>query len=137
MSWEGLNKLSGVVNRIMKEFFPGSRVLAYIHTVGDQDLSKFNPHINVHIFEPKKNGGRLKLAPEKLIAISDRVARGLRRLGCSGVHGRGEDKPGVTVNYEYSYAKEIKQVMFKIEYMTRPLGPEHLEAWRQDTDGQR
>jgi len=137
MSWEGLNKLSGVVNRIMKEFFPGSRVLVYIHTIGDQDWSKFNPHINVHIFEPKKNGGRLNLAPEILIAISDRLARGLRCLGCSGIHGRGEDMPGVTVNYKYSYARKIKRILFKIKYMTRPLGPEHLEAWRQDKDGQK
>jgi len=137
MSWEGLNKLSGVVKRMMKDFFPGSRVLVYIHIVGDKDPSKFNIHINVHIFEPKKNGRRLKLTPEKLIAISDRWARGLRRLGCSGIHGRGEDMPGVTVNYKYNYAKGIRQVLHKIRYMTRPLAPEHLKLWRQDVDGQK
>ncbi len=91
----------------------------------------------MHIFEPKKAGGRLKLTPGKLVAISDRWARGLRHLGCSGVHGRGEDIPGVTVNYEYQYARKVEQILHKIKYMTRPLSPEHLEAWRQDIDGQK
>lgn len=137
MSWDGLNRLAGLVNRMMKEFFPHSRVVAYIHVNSDRHPLEFNPHINVHIFEPKKEGRNLKLTPGKLVAISDRYARGLRHLGCSGIHGRGEDIPGVTVNYKYEYARKVEMILFKINYMTRPLGPEHLEAWRQSIDGQK
>ncbi|MBA7577110.1 hypothetical protein ES708_18956 [subsurface metagenome] len=137
MSREGLNQLAGVARRAIKELFPGSRVEVYIHTVGDEDISKFNPHINVHIFLPRGSSFKLKISPAKLSAIKDRWARGLRRLGCSDVRGPGENIAGKLVDVQYKWASKPKEVMFKIEYMTRPLGPEHLTAWRQDPDGQK
>ncbi|GAI68592.1 unnamed protein product [marine sediment metagenome] len=137
MSREGLNKLFGVARRTIKDLFPGSRVHAYMHTVGDKDLLKFNPHVNVHIFLPKGEGVKLKLSPEILDAVKDRFARGLRNLGCSDIRGPGESITGKMVDVHYSYASKGRKVLHKINYMTRPLGPEHLEAWRQNIDGQK
>lgn len=135
-SREGLNQLNGVVRRIMRELFPGSCVVIYIHTTGDKDFSKFNPHINVQIFHRKEEGVRLKFTPGELIAIDDRWARGLRRLGCSGIRGRGENIAGKMVDVKYRYARSVRKVLHMINYMTQPLGPKHLKAWQQDDDGQ-
>ncbi|MBA7571109.1 hypothetical protein ES708_12866 [subsurface metagenome] len=136
MSWDGLNKLFGVVRRIIKDLFPGSRVEVYMHTIGKGSLSKFNPHVNVHIYLPKGSGAKLMLTPETLIAVKDRWARGLRKLGCSDVRGPSELIAGKNVDVQYLYASKTAKIMQKIRYMTRPLGPEHLTAWRQDPDGQ-
>jgi len=134
-SREDINKLSGVARRTIKEFYPGQRVVAYIHTVGDDNPRKFNPHINVQIFYRKRDGVRLKETPEKLNAIKDRWARGLRRLGCSDVRGPGEDIAGKRVDVQYSFATKPRKVLFKIRYMTRPLGPEEFGAWHWDDNG--
>ncbi len=109
MSWDGLNKLFGVSNRTTKDLFPGSRVVAYMHTVGDEDITKFKPHVNVHILIPKGSGAKLKLTPETLDAVKDRWARGLRKLGCSDVRGPGENIAGKLVNVQYKWSSKLSE----------------------------
>ncbi|GAJ18577.1 unnamed protein product, partial [marine sediment metagenome] len=135
-SSDDLNRLSDVVKRVTKAFFPDSRVLAAVQTIGDKDLCKFHPHLHVLIFERKRPGLKYKITPERLSSVKDLYATGLRRLGCSDVRGPGEAIAGKRVDVHYNYASDGAQVLKKIRYLNRPLGPEHLAAWRQDVDGQ-
>jgi hypothetical protein len=135
-SWDGLNKLSGVVRRVIRDSFPGSRVQAAIQLTGDKNLLKFHPHVHVLIFYRKGEIGRARLAPAVLDAIKNRYARGLRRLGCSGVRGPDEEINGKRVDVHYNFATTPAQVLHLINYITRPMSQAHLEAWQGSEAGQ-
>jgi len=133
---EGLNRLLGVARRLIRNFFPKSRVTAVPHLVGRKDKLKYHPHVNVTVWYRKEEHIRRKLPPEQLDAIKDSFARALRRLGCSDVRGPGEKIKGRSVDMHYSFKHKPKNVLHLIRYVMRPLGPEHLKAWQASEDGQ-
>ena len=135
-SWDGLNCLLGVTRRVIRKYFPGSRVTAVPHLFGKKDWVKYHPHVNVTIWYRKDEHVTRKLSHQFLDAMKDSYARGLRCVGCSGVRGPGETIAGKRVVMHYGFKWKPEKVLHLIRYVTRPLGAEHLKAWQASENGQ-
>jgi hypothetical protein len=88
-------------------------VVAYLHLDGEG--MKFNPHVNVHIFE--KHDQRYKLPKEKLKRISKSYRKALKHLLRETI-GK--------VNCHYSYKVGTGNVRRAIHYMSKPTDREMI-----------
>ncbi len=128
---DGLNKLFGVVKRLIRREFGelveerrtkngikkkyrlDKKVVAFLHLFGR--TGSFNPHINVLIFENNLKGNSLKLSMEKIEGIKKSYHRALQA-------SLNETLPELVVDYSYRIGK--KNVRTSIWYMSTPLDPE-------------
>jgi len=135
ISRKGMNEIYGAMKRTAKHFFPDENIMAALQVCGDEHPERLHIHLHVSIFYPREEHHRLRLAPEKLAAIKDRLAQELRAIGFEGVRGPGEQIEGKLVDVRYNLAPKVEQVMHMINYATRPLGAEHLKAWQASENG--
>lgn len=105
-------------NGKVKEYrFGNVLAVGYLHLFGDND-GVFHPHINIHIFDDKKD---LHISREKIEEIRKSWRNALKSSGC-----RGLDK----VNVYYSYVKKgspLRMKNHRIKYMGRPTGGQYIE----------
>lgn len=132
---DGVRAICGALKRTVKRFFPDENIMVNFQMCGDKHPERLHIHPHALIFYRKEEHQRLRLAPEKLAAIKDRLAQELRAIGFEGIRGPGEQIEGKLVDVRYNFASTAEQVMHKINYATRPLGPEHLKAWQASENG--
>lgn len=108
-SRKAINSLIKMVEKIIKEKYPGKRCIAYFHAFGDKDRNKYNPHVNIHVIEDK--GQELRLDKNELDDLKNRFKRALIGFGC-----RGEEK----MNVWYQFYKSKFKILHKLKYMARP-----------------
>lgn len=106
----GINQLFSATNRLIKKYF-GKRkgAIATVHLYGDQDPSKYHPHINVLV--PEKIGLTLKIDRDQLLKVRESWARALRGMGCTGLD---------QVDIFYSFKTKMAAKGHIIKYMVRP-----------------
>lgn len=135
MTREGVSKIYDAVKRTVKAFEPHTDILSGLHPCGDKHPDKFHPQVHVLTFSRKGEHHRLRITPERLAAIKDVYAQELRDIGFDGVRGPGESIKGKLVDVHYSFAAKANQVLHLVNYVTRPLGAEHLKAWQESDNG--
>ena len=126
-SKEMLNKLRTYVRRKLKRMFPGARGIMRYHWFGDEDISKYNPHLNVVVTLEY-------VPPEGLEELKRDYKRFLERI--TGI-SLGDKK--VDIYYQYYTAKmgegRYEAIRFhKLKYITRPtflLPPETNEDLKE------
>ncbi|HIC95980.1 TPA: hypothetical protein EYP12_05050 [Candidatus Bipolaricaulota bacterium] len=117
---EALNELRTYVRRKLKRMFPGARGIMRWHWFGDEDWTKYHPHLNVLV------EGLSYLPEDELERIKKDYKAFLEKV--TGV-SLGEKK--VSVRYSYHYDK--KKLLHKLKYITRPtfrVNPEFYEPLR-------
>ena len=88
-------------------------------------------------FYRKGEHPRLRITSERLASVKDIYAQELRAIGFEGVRGPGESIEGKLVDVHYNFASKVNQVLHLVNYVTRPLGVEHLKAWQESENGQK
>jgi len=80
----------------------------YFHLFGDEQPGVYKPHLNVHIFEDKKE--KLRISPELLDRIKQAWLKKLKYF----------DESITVVDVHYSFQIGIKKKIHRLKYMSRP-----------------
>lgn len=138
MTRKGINALIRIVERIVKEEFPGLPSIMYFHPFGDKDKgSVFKPHVNIHVIEEK--GKKLILSKEALNRMKEKFYKALVHYGCSkeelGIQTVKEAVLHMNVFYSFVTGNKTGMKFHKLKYMCRTNpGYIHYNSLKKDSD---
>jgi hypothetical protein len=154
MTRKDITALNKMAERLLNKIFHGKCSIRYFHGFGDKSEGVYNPHVNVHTFEPKKT--ILKLTIEEIQDMRYRwgLALGSYISQVLGVRVPDEILKKVDIHYSFIegdklYERRVwnkeekcykrikiegyKLIAHRIVYMSRPVpGFQHFDLIKKD-----